>query len=66
MIEQLIRTRSSSQARSHAQKYFVKVKKKIISQNKIFNARNLLNYVFNCIKNFKGGQPLDEIQKKEH
>ena len=64
MIEQLIRTRSSSQARSHAQKYFVKVKKKIISQNKIFNARNLLNYVFNCIKNFKGGQPLDAIQKK--
>ena len=64
IIEQLIRTRSSSQARSHAQKYFVKVKKKIISQNKIFNARNLLNYVFNCIKNFKGGQPLDAIQKK--
>ena len=64
MVEQLIKTRSSSQARSHAQKYFVKVKKKIISQKKLFNARNLLNYVFNCIKNFKGGQPLDAIQKK--
>ena len=64
MIEQLIKTRSRSQARSHAQKYFIKVKKKIISQNKVFNARNLLNYVFNCIKNFKGGQPLDAIQKK--
>ena len=37
MIEQLIKTRSRSQARSHAQKYFIKVKKKIISQNKIFN-----------------------------
>ena len=64
MVEQLIKTRSSSQARSHAQKYFVKVKNKIIRQKKIFNARNLLNYVFNCIKNFKGGQPLDAIQKK--
>jgi hypothetical protein len=42
----------------------VKVKNKIIRQKKIFNARNLLNYVFNCIKNFKGGQPLDAIQKK--
>ena len=64
MVEKLIKTRSSSQARSHAQKYFEKVKKKIINQKKIFNARNLLNYVFNSIKNFKGGQPLSDIQKK--
>jgi SHAQKYF class myb-like DNA-binding protein len=64
MIEQLIKTRSRSQARSHAQKYFVKVKNKIIREKKVFNVNNLLNYVFNCIKNFKGGQPLDAIQKK--
>ena len=64
MVERLIKTRSSSQARSHAQKYFVKVKKKIKRQNKVFNAQNLINYFFNCIKNFKGGKPLDAIQKK--
>ena len=62
--EQLIKTRSTNKARSHAQKYFVKVKNKIINQKKVFNAKNLINYFFNCIKNFKGEQPLDEIQKK--
>ena len=64
MAEKLIKTRSSSQARSHAQKYFLKVKKKIISQKKVFNFRNLLNYVFNFIKNFNEGKSLDETQIK--
>ena len=64
MVEKLIKTRSSIQARSHAQKYFVKVKNRIKRQNKVFSAKNLINYVFNNIRNFKGGRPLDEIQKK--
>ena len=64
MVGKLIKTRSSTQARSHAQKYFVKVKNKIKRQNKVFSAINLINYVFNNIRNFKGGQPLDMITKK--
>ena len=64
MVEKVIKTRSSSEARSHALKYFIYVKKNILRQTKIINDRNLLNTVLNCIKNFKGGQPLDEIQKK--
>ena len=64
MVAKLIKTRSSSQARSHAQKYFLKVKKIIISQKKVFNFRNLLNYVFNSFKNFNEGKSLDEIQIK--
>ena len=64
MVAKLIKTRSSSQARSHAQKYFLKVKKKIISQKKVFNFRNLLNYVFDSIKNFNEGKSLDETQIK--
>ena len=42
----------------------MKVKNKIKRQNKVFSAINLINYVFNNIRNFKGGQPLDMIQKK--
>ena len=53
MVQKIIKTRSRSQARSHAQKYFIKVKKKIISKNKEFNGKNLLNYVFNSIIKFK-------------
>ena len=64
MVHTIIKTRSSSQARSHAQKYFMRMKKKIKSKYKKFNAENLIKYVFNEIKKVNGGQPINANDKK--
>lgn len=64
MVQKVIKTRSSSQIRSHAQKYFMRLKKKVKSQYKKFNAINLVNYVFNKIKNLNGGKPVTLNQRK--
>ena len=64
MLEKLIKTRSRSQIRSHAQKYFVRLRKKVKSQYMKFNAKNLINYVFNTIKKFNGGKPVTVNQRK--
>ena len=64
MVQKIIKTRSSTQARSHAQKFFLKIKKIIKSQKMPFNEENLLNYISHSIKNFNDGQPLIEEQRK--
>jgi SHAQKYF class myb-like DNA-binding protein len=64
MVQKIIKTRSSTQARSHAQKFFLKIKKVIKSQKMQFNEENLLNYISNSIKNFNDGQPLTEAKRK--
>ena len=64
MVRKVIKTRSSTQARSHAQKFFLKIKKVIKSQKMQFNEENLLNYISNSIKNFNDGQPVTEDQRK--
>ena len=64
MVQKIIKTRSSTQARSHAQKYFMRLKKKVKSQYSKFNAKNLINYVFNTIKNLNGGQKITVNEKK--
>jgi len=55
MVQGIIKTRSSAQTRSHAQKYFVRIKKIIKRKYKKFNAKSLINYVFNEIKKINGG-----------
>ena len=55
-LEQIMKTRSRSQIRSHAQKYFMRLKKKVKSQYTKFSAKNLINYVFNQIKYLNNGQ----------
>ena len=64
MVQKVIKTRSSTQARSHAQKFFLKIKKIIKNQKMQFNEENLLNYISNSIKNFNDGQPVTEAQRK--
>ena len=64
MVQKIIKTRTSTQARSHAQKFFLKIKKIIKSQKMQFNEENLLNYISNSIKNFNDGQSVTEDQRK--
>lgn len=64
MVQKIIKTRSSTQARSHAQKFFLKIKKCIKSQKMQFNEENLLNYISNSNKDFNDGQPVAEAQRK--
>ena len=64
MVQKIIKTRSSAQARSHAQKYFIKLKKIVKSQYSKFNAKNLINHIINAIKNWNGGQKITVNEKK--
>ena len=64
MVHEIVKTRSRAQARSHAQKYFVKMIKIIKSKIMQYNLENLLICTFNLIKNFNGGQPMTVNQKK--
>ena len=64
MVQKIIKTRSRFQIRSHAQKYFMRLKKKVKNSYMKFNAINLINYVFNNIKKFNGGQPVTVNQRK--
>ena len=65
MVHKIVKTRSRAQARSHAQKYFVKMKKIIKSKIIQYNLENLLNCTFNLVENFNGGQPMTVNQKKK-
>ena len=70
-VQKIIKTRSSTQARSHAQKFFLRIKKSIfeISKNpneeiKIGNDKNIdteiiLNYVIDIISNEKKTRKLN-------
>ena len=64
LVQKIIKTRSSTQARSHAQKFFLKISKIIKSQKLHSNPENLLKYIFNSNKNFNEGKPLTIIQRK--
>ena len=45
-VQNLIKTRSSTQARSHAQKFFLRLKK-IVNQETLNNKEKLVNYIIN-------------------
>ena len=64
MVQKIIKTRSSTQARSHAQKFFLKINKIIKSQKLQSNPETLLKYIYNSNKNFNEGRPLIIIQRK--
>jgi len=64
MVQKIIKTRSSTQARSHAQKFFLKINKIIKSQKLQSNPETLLKYIYNSNKNFNEGRPLTIIQRK--
>jgi len=65
MVQKIIKTRSSTQARSHAQKFFLKIKNTIKTQ-KISNvSENILKYIYNSNQALKNGLPLKDEQKKK-
>jgi len=63
-VQSIIKTRSSTQARSHAQKFFLRMKKEI--SPKIISDQNLLiQYIINTSKNFKNYTELTQEQKEK-
>ena len=66
MVQKIIKTRSSTQARSHAQKFFLKIKNTIKTQ-KISNvSENILKYIYNSNQTLKNGLSLKDEQKKNY
>ena len=64
MVQKIIKTRSSTQARSHAQKFFLKINKIVKSQSLQSNPETLLKCIYNSNENFNEGMPLTIIQRK--
>ena len=63
-VESIIKTRSSTQARSHAQKFFLRMKKEI--SPKIISDQNLLiQYIINSSNNFKNYSEITQEQKEK-
>ena len=67
-VQQIIKTRSSTQARSHAQKFFLRVKKLIKNNGGNFNINEKDKIFENIISNIlpnKKGESLTKIQKEK-
>ena len=64
LVQKVIKTRSSTQARSHAQKFFLKIKNSIKKKNLIKDSEGIIKYIFNSEKKINEGIPLNELQKK--
>ena len=67
-VQQIIKTRSSTQARSHAQKFFLRVKKIIKNNGGNFNINEKDKIFENIINNIlpnKKGESLTQIQKEK-
>ena len=67
-VQQIIKTRSSTQARSHAQKFFLRVKKVIKNNGGNFNINEKDKIIENIIENFlpdKKEEPLTKSQKEK-
>ena len=63
-IQSIIKTRSSTQARSHAQKFFLRIKKEI-SQKIISDQNLLIQYIINTSNNLKNYTKLTQEQKEK-
>ena len=63
-VQQIIKTRSSTQARSHAQKFFLRVKKLIKNNGGNFNI-NEKDKIFETILPNKKGETLTKSQKEK-
>ena len=67
-VQQIIKTRSSTQARSHAQKFFLRVKKIIKNNGESFNINEkdkILDNIINNILPNKKGETLTKNQKEK-
>ena len=67
-VQQIIKTRSSTQARSHAQKFFLRVKKIIKINGGSFNINEkdkILENIINSILPNKRGESLNKTQKEK-
>lgn len=63
-VQKIIKTRSSTQARSHAQKYFLKLKKEINSDI-LSDPDKLLNYIINSSDKLKNNHEFTNDQKEK-
>ena len=64
MVQKIIKTRSSIQARSHAQKFFLKINNGIKRKNLSIEPDELIKYIYSPFKKINDGLPLKDIQKK--
>ena len=65
MVQQIIKTRTSSQSRSHAQKFFLKLRN-LIKNKKIYGNRDILyDIIYNRNKDILEEIKLNEEQKKK-
>jgi len=65
-VQQIIKTRSSTQARSHAQKFFLRVKKIIKNKGGAFNDKEkIIEIIINNILPNKKGNTLTKTQKEK-
>ena len=63
-VQNIIKTRTSTQARSHAQKFFLRLKK--VANQEILNDENkLLNYIISSCKKTKNNFNITEEQKEK-
>lgn len=62
-VQKIIQTRSSTQARSHAQKFFLRMKKGMKNPKIWADQEALLQYIVENNSIFKKGQPLTKTQK---
>ena len=68
MVQKIIKTRSSSQSRSHAQKFFLKLKNSIKSAKISNNQKDLYEYIFQknkCMLDFEEIKLFNEDEKKQ-
>ena len=63
-VQNIIKTRSSTQARSHAQKFFLRLKK-IVNQETLNNKDKLLNYIINSCDKPKDSFNISNQQKEK-
>ena len=63
-VQGVIKTRSSTQARSHAQKFFLRIKKNVKNPLVWNDQEQLLDYIINSNVELTNRKPLTDIQKE--
>ena len=63
-VQNIIKTRSSTQARSHAQKFFLRLKK-LVNQETLANPDKIVNYIINSCDKPKDSFSISDEQKEK-